>query len=309
MNNNYHKVEYWDSRLSGKKKLAVDGKVLILTKEMDNFIYNFKIGEYNCLVMQNEDEKPRFTLNNRDFNDILKDERTGKLGKDRQKYSKNKKNDPKRNMDSSESEYYKRALKYNGDNYVEGNDGEIYDIEEQRRRLEEFERKKKKEIEDKNKNKISNNKQEDKVKKSDNKERKYLKFVLNNETVRKNQEIIKNINDIFDEDNLLDLNDIDFGQSGNNNKQNFQQNNLYNNNNNDYNFGQMNKNMNNNGNNQDVINQFLSNMETNNNDFNLDNGFNNNNNYINPNIININEIQNQNNNNNNYNDDFNPFDD
>ena len=278
---------------------------------MDNFYFNFKLGEYNFLVIQNEDEKPKLTINNKDFNDILKDERTGKLDRDKQNYLKTSKNEPKRNNNSSESEYYKRALKYNGENYVEGNDGEIYDIEEQRRRLEEFERKKQKENEEKKKKNKSNIYHDDDNKNSNidkNKEKKYLNFVLDNETVRKNQNIIQNINNIFDDDNLLDLNDIDFNQIANNLNGNLKQNNLFDNNNNNYDFGQMNKDINN-GNNQNVINQFLSNMENNNN-FNFDNGFNNNdnNNYNNQNIININQIQNQNNNN-NYNDDFNPFDD
>ena len=278
---------------------------------MDNFYFNFKLGEYNFLVIQNEDEKPKLTINNKDFNDILKDERTGKLDRDKQNYLKASKNEPKRNNNSSESEYYKRALKYNGENYVEGNDGEIYDIEEQRRRLEEFERKKQKENEEKKKKNKSNIYHDDNDKNSNidkNKEKKYLNFVLDNETVRKNQNIIQNINNIFDDDNLLDLNDIDFNQIANNLNGNLKQNNLFDNNNNNYDFGQMNKDINN-GNNQNVINQFLSNMENNNN-FNFDNGFNNNdnNNYNNQNIININQIQNQNNNN-NYNDDFNPFDD
>ena len=278
---------------------------------MDNFYFNFKLGEYNFLVIQNEDEKPKLTINNKDFNDILKDERTGKLDRDKQNYLKTSKNEPKRNNNSSESEYYKRALKYNGENYVEGNDGEIYDIEEQRRRLEEFERKKQKENEEKKKKNKSNIYHDDNDKNSNidkNKEKKYLNFVLDNETVRKNQNIIQNINNIFDDDNLLDLNDIDFNQIANNLNGNLKQNNLFDNNNNNYDFGQMNKDINN-GNNQNVINQFLSNMENNNN-FNFDNGFNNNdnNNYNNQNIININQIQNQNNNN-NYNDDFNPFDD
>ena len=278
---------------------------------MDNFYFNFKLGEYNFLVIQNEDEKPKLTINNRDFNDILKDERTGKLDRDKQNYLKASKNEPKRNNNFSESEYYKRALKYNGENYVEGNDGEIYDIEEQRRRLEEFERKKQKENEEKKKKNKSNIYHDDSNKNSNsdkNKEKKYLNFVLDNETVRKNQNIIQNINNIFDDDNLLDLNDIDFNQIANNLNGNLKQNNLFDNNNNNYDFGQMNKDINN-GNNQNVINQFLSNMENNNN-FNFDNGFNNNdnNNYNNQNIININQIQNQNNNN-NYNDDFNPFDD
>lgn len=192
---------------------------MILTKEVDNFCQNFKIGEYYCIVLQDEDQKPLLKINNRDFNDIMKDERTGKLEKERDKYAKNKKNDFKRINGTSESDYYKRALKYNGENYVEGTDGEIYDIEEQRRRLEEFEKKKEKENEEKKRrNKINSdndkiNKNNDINKKQENKK---LKFVLNHETVRKNKMIIQNIDNIFDDDNLLDLNGIDFNQNNNN---------------------------------------------------------------------------------------------
>ena len=64
---------------------------MILTKEVDNFCQNFKIGEYYCIVLQDEDQKPLLKINNRDFNDIMKDERTGKLEKERDKYAKNKK--------------------------------------------------------------------------------------------------------------------------------------------------------------------------------------------------------------------------
>ncbi len=49
MNGVNHKVEYWDSRISGKKKLAVDGKVLTLAKDADNFTFHFKIGEFFLL--------------------------------------------------------------------------------------------------------------------------------------------------------------------------------------------------------------------------------------------------------------------
>ena len=217
MNNGNHKVEYWDSRFSGKKKLAIDGKVLTLTHDEEIFSFKFKCGEYIFIVSQNEDEKPKLTINNRDFNDLLQDERTGKLQKDRQNYNKNKtrKNNP---QSESESDYYKRALKYNGENYVEGTDGEMYDIEEQRKRLEEFEKKKQKENEEKNRKIKNNNFNSDNY--ISNKKIKSNQFVLDNETVRKNQMIIKNINNIFDDENLLDLNDINFNQDNNNNKGN-----------------------------------------------------------------------------------------
>ena len=95
-------------------------------------------------------------------------------------------------------------------------------------KIEKIEKKKKKENEEKNKrNKNNINNNEDKYD-NNNKGRKYLKFVLDNETVRKNQTIIQNINNIFDDDNLLDLNDIDFTQT-NTNKGNYMGENSFNN--------------------------------------------------------------------------------
>ena len=204
MNGVNHKVEYWDSRISGKKKLAVDGKVLTLAKDADNFTFHFKIGEYFFVVLQNEDEKPKLLINNRDFNVILKDERTGKLQKENENYNKNKKSEIKKNIGTSETDYYKRALKYNGDNYVEGNDGEIYDIEEQRKRLEEFEKKKEKENEEKkrrnkinsdndkiNKNNDINKKQEKKNKKNKNIGVEEVMEVEGKEDRNKNENVVK----------------------------------------------------------------------------------------------------------------------
>ena len=299
MNNTNHKVEYWDSRLSGKKKLALDDKVISMTEDVDNYVFAFKISSYNFIVQQKEDEKPRLTINNRDFNELIKDERSGKLHKERENYNNQKsKKEIKKNKEP-EDDYYKRALKYNGDNYVEGNDGEIYDIEEQRKRLEEFEKKKEKENAEKNRKKQNNNFNNKDSNNNTMNNNKKKKFILNADTVQKNFEIINNINNVFDDDNLLDLNDNIF--SSNNTQSNKFNNNI------NYDFGQNDNinNNNNNKNNQEVINNFLANMESNdnNNDFNFNNQYNDN--YMNQNNINYNQNQN----NNNYNDDFNPFDD
>lgn len=66
----------------------------------------------------------------------MKDQENSKRKED---YLKKKEKEKKKNR--NEDDYYKRAMKYNGENYVEGEE-DMYNIEEQRKRLEEFERRK-----------------------------------------------------------------------------------------------------------------------------------------------------------------------
>ena len=116
------------------------------------------------------------------------------MHKERENYNNQKsKKEIKKNKEP-EDDYYKRALKYNGDNYVEGNDGEIYDIEEQRKRLEEFEKKKEKENAEKNRKKQNNNFNNKDSNNNTMNNNKKKKFILNADTVQKNFEIINNIN-------------------------------------------------------------------------------------------------------------------
>ena len=156
-----HRIDFWDSRISGKKKLAYDGNELKTVKDTDNFYYTFKIDGYNIIVYQKSDEKYEIKINNKLFSDLLRDERNGNLQRERENYlkrkDKDKEKDKKKNI-RNEDDYYKRAREYNGDGYFEGD--EIYDIEEQRKRLEEFE-KKKKEKEKLNNKKGNNNDDDD----------------------------------------------------------------------------------------------------------------------------------------------------
>ncbi len=62
-----HKIEYWDSRLSGKKKLAIDGKVIKFEEDSVNFNLKFKIQNYNFKLLHNEDSKPQLLINDRLF--------------------------------------------------------------------------------------------------------------------------------------------------------------------------------------------------------------------------------------------------
>ena len=278
LNDKFHKIEYWDSRISGKKKLELDGKLLTYSKD-DNFEKTFKIDDYNLNLTHKKDAKPQLKINSRNFMDLMREEQRGELNKENEEYIKNYEEEKNNNKDNT---YRKRALKYNGEDYFEENENEYYNIQEQKILLKQFEQNKKEE-----------------EKRSENYNKKN-KNILDYKTVNKNRIIINNINNIFDDEfnNIDNINNNNFFQFNNDNQINNNQNNLYNQMNNNFN------NDNNNMNSQFENNQnILSNIN-----FDLDDNYPNNNNNFNNNFNNQNNENNQNINNNIFNDDFNFFD-
>ena len=195
----------------------MDDVVIKTAKDTDNFNHIFKIEGYNFCIFQKSDDKYELRINDRIFTDLIREERSGLLHREKEEYlkkkqkEKRKSNNHKHNHD--EDDYYKRAMKYNGENYFEGE--EMYDIEEQRKRLEEFEKKKSK---------------KDNIKQYDGENDYYENknnFILDAKTVNLNRMIICNLKDIFDEGNFQDGNNIlDLNWNNNNetNNNNYQQN-------------------------------------------------------------------------------------
>lgn len=282
-------MEFWDSRLSGKKKLSLDENQLILVKDQEHFYHQFKIGDYT-FSLNHYDTNTELLINDKNFKQLMKEERSGILDKEKQKHLR------KQNHKDI----------YNNKDY-ELSDENIYDVDikEQKRILEEFERKKKKEKEQV-KNFYLNDEQMNKVVHNHKNN-----FVLDDKTVNKNRLIICNIENIFDsgdenEDNdEFNINDftwdnntvkLNMFNNNENNIPNFTQNKIEINSN--ININQINNNINN-IHNQNVINQFF--------DFTKNNTNNNNINYQYPNISNIDNVNDNNIQNKKYNDDFNPF--
>ncbi len=282
-------MEFWDSRLSGKKKLSLDENQLILVKDQEHFYHQFKIGDYT-FSLNHYDTNTELLINDKNFKQLMKEERSGILDKEKQKHLR------KQNHKDI----------YNNKDY-ELSDENIYDVDikEQKRILEEFERKKKKEKEQV-KNFYLNDEQMNKVEHNHKNN-----FVLDDKTVNKNRLIICNIENIFDsgdenEDNdEFNINDFTWDNNtvklntfnnNENNIPNFTQNKIEINSN--ININQINNNINN-IHNQNVINQFF--------DFTKNNTNNNNINYQYPNISNIDNVNDNNIQNKKYNDDFNPF--
>ena len=296
----------------------MDNNVIKTVKDTDNFYYIFKIDGYNFSIVQINDDKYEIKINNKNFSDLIKEERNGKLQREKEEYLKKKDKDKRKNNHKNDYNYSKRV-----------EDDELYeDIELQKKLFEEFEKKKQDKIRENER--INNENNNDNLYGNKNNRK---KFVLDAKTVNVNRMIISNLNDIFGnnyqngyEDNNSNLFELDMKNNNNNY-------NVYNNNQNyenynknpEYYLNQMTNNLNNakNPHNQAVLDQFFD--FTNNNNNNNINYNNSNNNYNmgieNNNINNYNMgMQNNNNysnknnflqngNNNNFDDDFNPFDD
>ena len=102
--------------MSGKKRVALDNRIIYF-KELDDdirFVITFCIG-YNTLSLNQIDEdKYDLIIDGYSFYDLMKTERLEK------KYQLEKKERDKIKKKKLEEEYYKRALKYNGNDYYEG---------------------------------------------------------------------------------------------------------------------------------------------------------------------------------------------
>ena len=73
-------MEFYDSRMSGKKKITVDAQVLYFQKkDDDNLKFGFKIGGVLFQVFQFSEDDVDLRIETRRFYDVMKDDRSGKL--------------------------------------------------------------------------------------------------------------------------------------------------------------------------------------------------------------------------------------
>ena len=103
----FHKVELWDSKLSGKKKLAVDDEVIVDYKtSCAIFNYSFKLDGYHFNVVQIEDGKFEIKINSFFFKDLREAEEQGTLNNNADKTNEENldENDDDNNIDNKENE-------------------------------------------------------------------------------------------------------------------------------------------------------------------------------------------------------------
>ena len=76
----YHKLEFWDSKLSGKRKLALDSKILVYNKFDDDyyFAYTFCIGYTTINIVQIEEDTFDVLFDGYRFRDLLAQEKANK---------------------------------------------------------------------------------------------------------------------------------------------------------------------------------------------------------------------------------------
>ena len=123
MEGKYHKIEFWNSSITSKKKLTVDAKELLNNKaDSDDFSYSFKLDKH-FLSLIKIDEEYELKIDNRLFTEIMNDERCGKLKK-KQKSGENgnynnydgdspNKREKNNKTEQEDIDFYSRAFEFN----------------------------------------------------------------------------------------------------------------------------------------------------------------------------------------------------
>ena len=117
LKNIHHKVEFWDSKMSGKKKVAVDDEVIVESNpNCAIFNYSFKLDSYYINLIQLTDDKYDLKINNNLYSDIMEYELSGRLKKDKEEKEKHRDLPNEKNIDINfkydENEQYKRNIKH-----------------------------------------------------------------------------------------------------------------------------------------------------------------------------------------------------
>ena len=317
LNKKYHKISFYDSRLSYKRKIILDDSVLFYDKDASEFFtYEFFLAGIKFEIIQTDVDKYDIEIDGRRFKKYMSDERNGTLEQLRE--------------EKEIDEYNERALKYNGSNYYEGMEYQI--MEREREREEQRERREKEREREENEEGESDEDDEIFDDFDVNQIKKNIEKTMNKTGRKQNNN--NNINFFENDDNnnvnnqnqFVNNNMNNFYNNGNNNSNNnffnFGNNNNINKGNNEFNFGFTNNNNSNqypnnygnNFNNNEYNNNYNNRINFNNrNNMIINNNFNNNNfnqgnfnnNSINfntnSNINNYYNNTNKNNNNSNYN--------
>lgn len=90
LNGKFHKVEMFHSKLSSKKKVCLDAQVLVEDKSYSaSFQYSFRIDKNYFNVIQLNMDKFDLRIDNRPFENLMSDERAGRLKPQKKKEPKN----------------------------------------------------------------------------------------------------------------------------------------------------------------------------------------------------------------------------
>ena len=111
-----HILEFWDSKLSGKKKVALDSRIIYFREINDDVLFHldFTIG-YNAFhISQYGEDHYDLLIDGNRFSNLMSQERYEK------KFLIQKKEREKQKVKKMQEDYYQRALKYNGKDYYEG---------------------------------------------------------------------------------------------------------------------------------------------------------------------------------------------
>jgi hypothetical protein len=78
LNNKLHKVEFFHSKVSGKKRVVLDSDMLIEKTEFSNdFSYSFPLDKSYCNIVQLGLDKMEFRIDNKSFSNLIEESMLG----------------------------------------------------------------------------------------------------------------------------------------------------------------------------------------------------------------------------------------
>ena len=78
----FHKIEFYESKISGKKKLSIDGEAINENPNSEAIsTYSFQLDSYNFNIVKLKGGKYDIKVNDIFFNNIIESEKSKKSGK------------------------------------------------------------------------------------------------------------------------------------------------------------------------------------------------------------------------------------
>lgn len=116
LNGRSHIIELYNSKLSGKKKLLVDRKEFVKSKSSSLFQYGFRLSQHYFKIIQHSGEIFDLLIDNVSFDNMMSDERAGRLQKPPKKKEYSSSSYKHEDLDKEYARYHLQQVKNNSTN-------------------------------------------------------------------------------------------------------------------------------------------------------------------------------------------------
>ena len=116
LNGQSHIIELYNSKLSGKKKLLVDRNEIVKSKSSSLFQYGFRLSHHYFKIIQHSGEIFDLLIDNVSFDNMMNDERAGRLQKPPKKKEYSSSSYKHEDLDKEYARYHLQQIKNNSTN-------------------------------------------------------------------------------------------------------------------------------------------------------------------------------------------------